>query len=335
MAGKLRWGIIGPGRISGKFAKGLEALEDAELVAVGSRAKERADKFVEEFVEEFADASSAPNTHGSYEALAADPDVDAVYIGTPHPFHKENTLLCLDAGKAVLCEKPFAINLGDAEEMLARAAEKKVFLMEAMWTHCFPAILKIVELVREGAVGEVRMVEAGFAFRAGWDPASRLLDPALGGGGLLDVGVYPVAFSHLVFDGGPERVTGLAHIGETGVDEQAGIVLGYRGGALAVLTCGVRTNNQHGAAVFGTDGWIEIPPPFWQPDRIVLHAGGEDKEITFDRLGNGYSYEAAEVARCVREGLTESPLVPHARTRAVMGTLDSLREEWGLKYPME
>ncbi len=331
MADKFRWGIIGPGRISHKFAEGLKALEDAELVAVGSRSKERADQFAEEF----ADESSAPKTHGSYEELVADPDVDAVYIGTPHPFHKENTLLCLDAGKAVLCEKPFAINLEGAEEMLARAAEKKLFLMEAMWTHCFPAMLKIAELVKEGAVGEVRMVKADFAFRAGWDPTSRLLDPALGGGGLLDVGVYPIGFSQLVFGEEPERVGGLAHIGETGVDEQAGIVLGYSVGALAVLTCGVRTKTQHGAAIFGTDGWIEIPPPFWQPDRIILHANGKDEEMKFDRLGNGYSYEAAEVGRCIREGLTESPLVPHARTRAVMGTLDRLRAEWGLKYPME
>ncbi|MHC4253440.1 MAG: Gfo/Idh/MocA family protein [Planctomycetota bacterium] len=331
MAEKLRWGIIGPGKISRKFAKGLVAVEGAELVAVGSRAKERADKFADEF----ADSFEVPNRHASYEGVATDPDVDAVYIGTPHPCHKENTLLCLDEGKAVLCEKPFAINLADAEEMLARAAEKKLFLMEAMWTHCFPAMLKVAELVKDGAVGEVRMVKADFAFRGGWDPKSRLLDPELGGGGLLDVGVYPIAFTHLVLGRDPERVTGLAHIGETGVDEQAGIVLGYRRGALAVLTCGVRTSNQHGAAVFGTDGWIEVPPMFWQPDRIVLHAGGKDEEMKFDRVGNGYSYEAAEVARCLREGLTESPLVPHARTRSVMGTMDRLREEWGLKYPME
>jgi predicted dehydrogenase len=331
MTEKFRWGIVGPGRISRNFAKGVAALDDATIVAVGSRSKERADKFADEFADDF----DIPNRYGSYEELVSDPDVDAVYIGTPHPFHKENTLLCLDAGKAVLCEKPFAINLPDAEEMLARAAEKKLFIMEAMWTHCFPAMLKIGELIKDGAVGEVRMVQADFGFRAGLDPKSRLFDPALGGGGLLDVGVYPISFAQLIFNKDPERVTGLAHIGETGVDEQAGIVLGYRRGALAILTCGVRTATGKAAAVFGTEGSIEIPPPFWQPDKIILHAGGTDTEFKFDRIGNGYAYEASEVARCVREGLSESPLVPHARTLSVMGTMDRLREEWGLKYPME
>lgn len=327
MPGKLRWGIVGTGSIAHKFAKGLAALDDAELVAVGSRAQGTADEFADEF--------DVARRHASYKALAADPDVDAVYVSTPHPFHRANALLCLDGGKAVLCEKPFAVNAKGAEEMLARAAEKKLFIMEAIWTHCFPAARKVAELVKSGAVGKVRMVKADFAFRAGWNPEGRLLNPALGGGGLLDVGIYPIAFSHLVYDKEPERVTGLAHIGETGVDEQAGIVLGYEGGALAVLTCGVRTSNQHGAGVFGTDGWIEVPPLFWQPDRIVLHAGGKDTEFKFDRLGNGYSYEAAEVARCLREGLLESPLVPHARTRVCMRTMDRLRDEWGLRYPME
>jgi len=327
MEDKTRWGILGTGAIAHAFAKGLAALPDAELVAVGSRTRESADRFGKEF--------GVPNRHASYEALAGDAGVEAVYVATPHPFHKENTLLCLEAGKAVLCEKPFAMNSAEAELMVARARDKGVFLMEAMWTHCFPAIRKVRELVAGGAIGGVRIVRVEFCFRSGWNPEGRLLNPHLGGGALLDVGVYTVALAQLILGGEPDRIAAMAHIGETGVDEQSAMILGFDGGAMAVLTCAVRTSTPHEACIFGTDGWIGIPHLFWQPDRIVLHASGRDEEMAFERLGNGYSFEAAEVMRCLREGRLESEAVPTARTLAVMRTLDRVRAQWGLTYPME
>ena len=328
MKDKIRWGIIGTGEIARKFAAGLTALEDAELAAVGSRSKESADCFGEEF--------GVPRRHASYDALAEDPEIDVVYVATPHPCHKDNTLLCLRSKKAVLCEKPLAMNSAEVAEMVECARSQKQFLMEAMWTHCFPAMAKVRELVSEGAIGKVRLLEAKFCFRSPWDPGGRLLNPELGGGALLDVGVYTVALAHMVL-GPPSRIVAMAHLGETGVDEQSAMILGYDDGAMAVLTCAVRTGTPHDAAVYGTEGWIRIPPRFWQPDRIVLRSNDNDseQEISFPRLGNGYSFEAAEVMRCLREGKLESAVVPLRLSIDVMATLDRIRDELGLKYPME
>ena len=327
MGDRIRWGIISTGSIAHKFAQGLAVLKDAELVAVGSRSKESADRFGEEF--------SVPHRHASYDALAQDPNVDVVYIGTPHPYHKDNTLLCLNNGKAVLCEKPFAINSAEVAEMVDCARDRELFLMEAMWTHYFPAMAKVRELIGEGAIGKVRLLEAKFCFRSGWNPEGRLLNPKLGGGGLLDVGVYTIALAHMIFDKSPVHITSIAHIGETGVDEQASMLLGYDDGAIANLTCAVRTTTPHEAAIYGTDGWIEIPPLFWQPDRIILNSKDKEETITFDRLGNGYSFEAVEVMTCLREGRLESGIVPLDRSIAIMDTMDKVRVQWGFKYPME
>src|SRR5215216_7626821 len=198
---KTRWGILGTGNIASQFARGLVALDDAELVAVGSRTAESAEAFGERF--------SAPRRHASYAALASDPDVDAIYIATPHPLHHDNTIMGLEAGKAVLCEKPFAINAGQAQAMIATARERGVFLMEAMWTRFLPHMVRLRELLAAGAIGEVRMLQADFGFRTSFNPQSRLFDPALGGGALLDVGVYTISFAQMIL-GEPDRVTGLA-----------------------------------------------------------------------------------------------------------------------------
>ena len=324
---RTRWGILSTGNIAKKFAEGLTAVEDAELVAVGSRSQEKADQFGDQF--------KIPRRHAGYEALAADPDVDAIYVATPHPFHMDDTLLCLKHGKAVLCEKPFAINVAQAEKMIAFARRKKVFLMEAMWTHYFPAMAKVRELIAQGAIGEVRLAKADFCFRAKLNPEGRLFNPHLGGGALLDVGVYTLAFAHMVFNKGPASLSSTAHLGQTKVDEQCAMILGYKGGAMAVLTCAVRTNAPHEAVIYGTDGWIRIPPLFWQPDRIVVCRGNKEKELTFPRLGNGYSYEAVEVGRCLRQGKLQSDIMPHAKTLSIMRTMDALRKQWRLKYPGE
>ena len=326
MSDIFRWGIIGPGSIAHKFATGLRALDDAQIVAVGSRSQDRADAF--------ADTYSVPNRHASYEALAEDPEVDAVYVATPHPFHKENSILCLKAGKPVLCEKPFTINQYEAREVIEVARSEGVFLMEAMWTRFLPITKQVKAWVTDGAIGEVRMLQADFGFRARLNPKGRLFDLALGGGGLLDIGIYPISYASMIFDTQPATISSQAHIGETGVDEQAAMVFGYDKGQLALISCGVRIKTPHEAKILGTDGMITIPQ-FWDARTATLSTGDKEEEVTLEYAGNGYECEAAEVARCVREGKLESDLMSHRDTLANMQTLDAIREQWGLKYPME
>jgi len=217
----VRWGILGPGNIAKRFAEALKDVRGAELAAVGSRSQAKADAFGEQY--------GIPRRHGSYEALVGDADVDAIYVATPHPMHAPCSILALEAGKAVLCEKPFTANAAQAEQVIAAARRAGVFCMEAMWTRFLPPITRLRQLVAEGSVGELRMVIADFGFRCGWDPSSRLLDAALAGGGLLDVGVYAISLAGMLL-GEAQDVAGLADVGSTGVDEQAGIVLRYAGG---------------------------------------------------------------------------------------------------------
>ncbi len=327
MQEKIRWGIIGPGGIAKKFATGLTVVPDAELVAVGSRTQANADKFGDEF--------NIPRRYASYEQLAEDPEVDAVYVATPHPFHKENTLLCLKNGKAVLCEKPFTINLKEATEVVNFAREKGILLVEAMWTRYIPAMVKVRELIAQGAIGEVRMITSDFGFRAGFDPKSRAFDPALGGGGMLDVGIYCLSLSSMIF-GNASRVTGMAHLGETNVDEQAAVILGYDKGKLSLFSTAVRTNTPMEAFILGTEGRIKIHSLFWKPTKLTLTVyGKEETDIDVPHEGNGYNYEAIEVGNCLRAGKLESDVMPLDETLAIMKTMDEIRAQWGLKYPME
>jgi len=327
MGEAIRWGILGPGGIAHQFARGLSVIPDAELIAVGSRSIERADKFADEF--------DVPHRHGSYSDLASDPDVDAVYVSTPHPFHKEYSILCLEAGKPVLCEKPMAINANEAREMIECARKSKIFLMEAMWTRFLPVMVKVRELLAEGAIGEARIMTADFGFRSGWNTEGRLLDPNLAGGGLLDVGVYTIAMAYMIFGGAPSRIASVAHIGETGVDEQAGMLLGYDAGQIAMLSCAIRTNTPQEARIMGTDGSIHIPG-FWHARSATLHVSGkEPQQIELPFEGNGYNYEAVEVMNCLRAGKLESDIVPLDESLSVIETMDELRAQWGLKYPME
>lgn len=322
-----RWGILGLGNIARKFADGLKSVPGAELAAVGSRTQEKADKFGDQF--------GATRRYGSYEALAADPGVDAVYIASPHPMHKDDSLLCLDHGKAVLCEKPFTINADEAAQVIRVAREKNIFLMEAMWTRFTPLMGQVRELVRDGAIGDVRMIQADFGFRAGFNPESRLFAPALGGGALLDVGVYPLSFASMLL-GTPVHVTGTAHLAESGVDDNAAMVLRYPKGEVAVLATSVNINTPQAAMILGTEGRIHIHPPFWIPKTLTLSRSGKDDEpIELPYEGNGYNYEAQEVARCMGQGLTESPIMPLDESLEIMKTMDALRAQWGVKYPME
>lgn len=322
----IRWGVLGPGSIARKFATGLQSLDDAKLVAVGSRSQASADAFADQF--------GAERRHSSYAALANDPEVDAIYVATPHSFHQEHTELCLRAGKAVLCEKPFAINAKQSAAMIATSRETGVFLMEAMWTRFLPLVIRVQELIAAGAIGELRMLWSDFGFRTNVNPSGRLFDPALGGGGLLDVGIYPVSMAALLF-GQPNRIATMADLGSTGIDEQAGMILGYPGERMAILATAVRTTTPMETTIMGSEGSIRIHSPSWAPTKMTVttRAGAELVEVPF--IGNGYNYEAAEVGRCLRAGMKESPSMPLDETLAIMQTLDAIRAEWGLKYPME
>jgi len=324
---KIRWGIIGTGNIAHQFATGLRSVPDAELVAVGSRTQASADAFGAEF--------DVARRHPTYEALAADPDVDAVYISTPHTFHKDNTLLCLRAGKAVLCEKPFAINAHDAAEMIDEARARGLFLMEAMWTRFFPLMAHLRAMLAEGVIGEPRLLTADFGFRMAFDPAHRIFNPALGGGALLDVGIYPLSLASMIF-GQPVEISSSVTLGDTGVDEQSGCVLRYAGGELALLSSASRTETPQEAILNGTDGRITIHRRWWKPDRLTLSVhGGAETAIDLPYVGNGYNYEAVAVGECLRAGLLEHPIMPLDETLALMQTMDAIRAQWGLTYPME
>ena len=323
----IRWGILSAARIANKFCEGAKALPDAVLTAVGARDLSRA--------REFAEKWGIARSYGSYEELVNDPDVDAVYVATTHNFHREHTLLALNAGKPVLCEKPFAINARESEDMVRAARDNGLFLMEAMWTRFFPIMQRIRELIADGAIGEPRIVQADFGFRGDYDPSSRLFDPNLGGGALLDVGIYVTSFASMVM-GEPDRVQGIATLAPNGVDEQAAITLGYPGGGLASLTTAVLTNTQHEASIFGTEGRIRVHPEFWKPQRMTLYRSGQEPEdIHLPAESSGFNYEAAEVARCLRAGKLESDVMPLDESLAIMRTLDTLRAQWGIRYPME
>ncbi|MBN2303719.1 MAG: Gfo/Idh/MocA family oxidoreductase, partial [Anaerolineae bacterium] len=256
-------------------------------------------------------------------------------IGTPHVFHMDNTLLCLDAGKAVLCEKPFTINADQARRVVARAREKGLFLMEAMWTRFFPAMDRLRDLLAEGTIGELRMLYADFGFRVDINPKGRLFDLALGGGALLDVGIYPVSLASMLL-GSPAQISSQAHLGVTGADEQTAVILGYAGGELALLSCATRTLTPQTATLIGTGGTLVIERPWWTPERFTLvlpEMGEQIVQVPFE--GNGYQYEAAAVGDCLRAGKLEHDLMPLDETVRLMETLDAIRAPWGLKYPGE
>lgn len=326
MTDTLRWGILGTGGIAHKFAIGLSAAPGAELVAVGSRTSESAEKFGAQY--------NIPNRHSSYEALASDPNVDAIYVATPHPFHAENSILCLEAGKAVLCEKPFTINAAEADQVIALARAKKLFLMEAMWSRYLPAIVRLKELVQSGLIGDLRMLVADFGYRASFQEEGRLFAPELGGGALLDVGIYPISLAYFLL-GEPAQVAGFAGFAPTGVDEQNVVIFNYAGGQLAKLSSASRTSTLHQAIAYGTEGSI-IVPDWWHGEKLIVRVNGKPEEIIdLPLTGNGYNYEALEVARCIHAGLTESPVMPLDETRTIMNTLDAIRAQWGMKYPGE
>jgi predicted dehydrogenase len=327
MSDKIRWGILGTGNIATSFATGVATMDDAQLAAVGSRSQATANAFSERF--------HVPRRYATYADLAHDPDLDVIYIATPHSLHLENMLLCLNAGKAVLCEKPFTINANQARQAIERARQLQHFVMEATWMRFTPLMVEMRRLLAEKIIGDIRMINADFGIRVDFDPKFRLFDPELGGGGLLDVGIYPLSLAQMIL-GRPTQITGLAELGRTRVDEQSACVLAYAGGELAVLHSAISTETPQEATIIGTEGWIRIHSPWWMPQVMSIRKPGKEPqvvEIPFAR--NGYTYEAAEVHRCLRAGELESPMMPHEETISIMETMDALRAQWGLRYPME
>lgn len=323
---KIHWGILGTGGIAHTLAKAIRSQDEAELVAVGSRTTESAEKFGQQY--------DIPRRYGSYEELANDPEVDVIYVATPHPMHKENTLLCLQAGKGVLCEKPFTINAGEAVEMIEYARQHGLFLMEAMWTRYLPLMVRLREMLAAKVIGDVKLVQADFSFNAPFNPHGRLFDLELGGGALLDAGIYPVSMASMLL-GKPSKVTSLTHLGETGADEQTGMVFSYPEGQLAVLITATRTAGPQDLIIRGTTGYIKISGWLRASSMTVVRPGQPDELIELPLEGNGYHYEVAEVNRCLKAGLTESEVMPLDESLELMRTLDAVRAPWGLKYPGE
>jgi predicted dehydrogenase len=325
MTNTVRWGILGTGRIARDFAAALRATPGATLAAVASRERATAETFADEF--------GIPLRLAGYDSLAACADVDLVYIGTPHAMHAENALAMLAGGKGVLCEKPFALNRAQAEQVVALARSRRVFLMEAMWTRFMPALAEAKRILASGVLGEVSQASADFGFAATAGPETRLFNPALGGGALLDLGIYPLSITAYLL-GAVEAVRAQAELGPTGVDLQTVFTLRHAGGALSTCACSLKARTPGLLTLSGRDGQLRLDAPFHRAPTITLTLAGEPpREIPTPYLGNGYVHEAIEAQRCWTAGLIESPAMTHEQTLHLMGVLDEIRHQVGVRYP--
>jgi predicted dehydrogenase len=321
-----RWGILAPGKIAHKFAVGLQVVPGAELYAVGSRDFERARKF--------ADQYHAPVCYGSYEELARDPEVDVIYIASPHSFHMEQTLLCLQEGKGVLCEKPLAINSHQVTAMIKSSKHYGSFLMEALWSRFLPNIIKTKEAINQGVIGDVSHLEADFGFLADYDPKSRLFDPYLGGGALLDIGIYPLFFAIYLF-GSPVEIEASATLTKTGVDQSCKVHLLFAGGKTASLYFTLTEFTPVEARITGDKGEIKLPNRWYQPVNMITSKDSSQVETVFDFVGNGYNYQAAEVQNCLGQNKIESDNWSHGDSLQLMQLMDNIRLQCGIEYPAD
>ncbi len=321
----VRWGVVGTGGIASAFVADLRLVEGAEAVAVGSRAQQSADRFAAEH--------SLGRAHPTYEALVTDDEVDVVYVATPHPGHHAAALMAIEAGKAVLVEKPFTMDAAEAESLVTAARDRGVFLMEAMWARFVPWAVRLRELLADGTLGDVREVIADHGQWFPLDASHRLFAPELGGGALLDLGVYPVSFASMVL-GTPSRVTAVSDPAFTGVDATTSMLMQYAGGAHAVLTATLSAAGPTTAAVVGTDARVLVDGPFYTPGGFTLtRRDGTSERFDQPVEGRGMWCEAAEVVRCLREGRLESDVMPLDETVAIMATMDEVRRQIGLTYP--
>ena len=321
-----KWGILGPGGIARAFAKDLQLLEAHEVAAVGSRTLSNAQEFAKTF---------GGTAYGSYEELVADPTVDAIYVATPHPSHKENVITALNAGKPVLCEKPFAVNAHEAREMVAAAEKNRVALMEAMWARFLPHYADVREIIASGVLGQILTVQADHGQRLADRNIPRLVEPSLAGGALLDLGIYPVSFAHMIL-GNPEKITASAVLTDKGVDAQTSMIFDYADGAQAILTTTMIEQTPCRAVVAGVNGWLEIDRTFYNPTsmRVVLF----DDSVTHyphTYTGHGLREQAEAFKKLVQSGKNQSEILTWKDTVDIMGTLDAVRSQIGLRYPFE
>jgi len=363
----INWGILGTGHIAQQFANALTFIPDAKLLAVASRGVDDNQSKGTNKAYHFARRFRASRHYNSYEELVADKDIDIVYIATPNTVHKENCLLCLTAGKAVLCEKPFTLNAKEAKEVIELAREKNLFCMEAMWTRFLPVVQHARQLLHDGLIGEIKMFTASFGIMIPPQPLDRHYNPQLGGGALLDIGVYPISLSHY-FLGTPASLSSQVFMGNTQVDEQSSLVFHYDNGALATLSSSFLTQLANEIIIAGTQGEIKIHAPIYRPEqltltpfsqpkptthspsrlaflkqikwlkkayRILIRLKQESRTLTLSYQGNGYHYQAVEAMNCLRQGKIESSIMPLDETLAIMQTLDMIRSQWQFQYPNE
>ena len=320
----IRWGIAGPGRIANSEAADFGLVPDAELLAVGSRSLDRA--------QDFAGRHQVPRAYGSYRELITDPDLDAIYITTPHPQHLAIARAAIENGKAVLVEKTFTATVAGAEQLRDLARARGVFAMEAMWTRFLPAYASIRKLIKDGVIGEVRQVQADLGVDRPYDPTDRLYDPRQGGGAMLDLGVYLVSLAQHVL-GMPDRIEVTGSLAPTGVDREFGLLLGYADGRAAALLGSIRHASAGAARIVGTDGWIDLPPRFHHPSKIIVNRRGEDPQVLDQTpLGHGYPHQFIAVGELLRTGATESEIMPLDDTIAVQKILNAACEQLGVHH---
>lgn len=323
----IKWGIIGPGKIAQGFASSFSKIKHAKLYAVASRDEDKA--------KAFAKQHGIEKCYNTYEDLVNDEAVDVVYIATPHTFHAEHTLLCLNNKKAVLCEKPLTLNAKLASMMIAAARKNDTFLMEGMWSRFFPTTIKTLELIQKGLIGEVKYVRADFGFYAPYDPKGRLFDPVLGGGAMLDVGVYPL-FLSLFLLGRPDQIKSFAHLSEAGIDTITSALLSYKNGALANIVSSIVADTPKTAEVVGTAGMITIHAPWYKASSLTLKPNnGKEKVYDLGYEGTGFEFQIREVMHCLQNDQKESKLMPLDFSLMMAEVSDEIRKQCGIKYAVD
>ncbi len=320
------WAILGPGGIATAFAKDLALLDGHSIGAVGSRSLANAENFAAQF---------GGKAYGSYEALVHDPAIDAVYVATPHPAHHDNVIMALNAGKPVLCEKPFSVNAVEAQAMVDAASQNKVALMEAMWARFLPHYAKVREIVASGVLGPIHSIHADHGQRLADQGISRLVEPSLAGGALLDLGIYPISFAHMIL-GNPTSITSTAVMTDKGVDAQTSMIFSYNNGAQAVLTTTMIEQTPCRAVVAGLNGWLEIDRTFYNPAsmRVVMNDGSVI-QYPNTYTGHGLREQAETFKQLVQSGKLESEILTWKDTVDIMKSMDTVRQQIGLKYPFE
>ncbi|HUS87416.1 MAG TPA: Gfo/Idh/MocA family oxidoreductase [Bacteroidales bacterium] len=325
MRKKYNWGILAPGKIAHKFTEGLKCLDNANLYSIGSRSEERAGDFAKQY--------GYIRSYGSYEEFAADPELEVVYIATPHSHHMEHTLLCLENGKAVICEKAFALNSKEVEKMISFAKDRKLFLMEALWPPFQPSYNEAHSIIDSGGIGKVIHIRSQFAFKAPYEPDKRLYNLELGGGALLDIGIYPV-MDTLAFMGVPDEIFARAEFSKTGVDETINVLFGYRDGSTASLYSSLTSNSGTATEIYCENGRISLNRGKDRSQHLLIEIDGTDPESKVYSPGSmGYHFEAEEVMKCLDQGKLESDIVPLKFSSDLMTVLDKIRGKAGIKYP--